>query len=158
MFISVAFQLLNACILAAALTFILYKPVRKFLKKRADEIQSRINQAENDMARASELMAFYEKKLADIEEERLKVLEAAHVQSSEKSRRMLLEAELEMAAQKEHAFAEIKAERERTGEEMRHHIIDVASAMAEKFVARAIDEATRDRLFDETMAALEDTL
>ena len=154
-FISVAIQLFNACLLAVALSFILYKPVRKFLKKRADGITAQLKGAEQDVAKANELKAMYEQKLEELEAERLEILESAHDLAEEKSKDMLHDAEKQAAAVKKQAAADIQTERERASEEIRLHIIDVASAMAEKFVAHTIDVDTRNRLFDETIAQLE---
>jgi F-type H+-transporting ATPase subunit b len=47
--ISIGIQLLNAIILALALTFILYKPVKRFLQKRTEMIQKKIDDSEAAM-------------------------------------------------------------------------------------------------------------
>ena len=157
-FISVGIQLFNACLLAAVLSFILYKPVRKFMQERAEGIQAQLSYAEDKVLRADELKALYEKKLEDIGHEREKILESAHKLAIEEKEQILHEAKKEITDMKERAEADIQTERERVNEEIRLHIIDVASVMAEKFVAHAIDEDTRNKLFDEAMAELEDTI
>ena len=153
--ISIVIQLVNACILAAALTYILYKPVRKFLHKRADRIREEAGRAQEDMAKANELKAEYEQKLTDIELERVQVLESAHLLAAEKGKQLLVEAQNEAAAAKERALAEVQVERERVQGEIKLQIIEAASLMAGRFVAHAIDSETQSRLFDETMAELE---
>ena len=156
--ISIGIMLFNACVLAVALTFFLYKPVRNFMRRRAEGIQAQITDAEENMAKAYELIALYEKKLEEIAAERIKVMESAHELAAEKGRQMLYEAENEVAAMKARAAAEIQAERKRVDEEIKLHIVEVASVMAEKFVTRAIDKDTQNRLFDETMGELKDTV
>ena len=153
--ITVGIQLLNACVLAAVLTYLLYKPVRKFMQKRADGIGAQLNRAEEDRAAADQLKARYEQQLADIDLERIKILEEAQRFAAEKKSQLLDETEKEIAAMKERAAADLRAERGRANEELKLHMIETAAAMAEKFVAFAMDENTRDRLFDETLAELE---
>ena len=153
--ISIGIQLINAAILAVVLAYLLYKPVRKFLNKRAERIGGQMSRAEDEFANAGELKAQYEQKLEDIEEERIAVLEAAHQLAAEKSGQILSAAKREAAATRERALADMQADRERAQEEMRLQIIEVASVMAEKFVTQAMDAETQDRLFAETMAELE---
>jgi F-type H+-transporting ATPase subunit b len=153
--ISVGIQLFNACLLAVALTYILYKPVRKFLQKRADGIQARIMSAEEDMAKADEWKALYEQKTEDIEREREGILEEARKFATEKTQRALDEAAREAAAMKARAEAEIRAERMRAREDMKRNIIEIAALMADKFVKSAIDEEQREKLFNEALYELE---
>jgi len=156
--ISIAIQLLNACVLAVVLTYLLYKPVRKFLKQRADGIKSQLDRAQDDAEAAEKLKAFYDQRLEEIELERAGILEEAQRHAAEKAQRMLGDADGEIAAKKERAAADIQARRERANEENRLQIIETASAMAGRIVASSLDGDTHDRLFDETLAALEEAL
>ena len=61
--IQIGIQLLNGIILAIALSIILYKPVKEYLRKRSDTIKSRFDEAETATARANELIAEYEGRL-----------------------------------------------------------------------------------------------
>jgi len=155
--VSIGIQLLNACILAAVLAYMLYKPVRKFLSKRKEGIQAQFNRAEDRQMRADELKDQYAKKLRELESERVGIIEKAHEFAAEQRRQMLLDAEEEVIAMKKRAAADIQAQHERADEELRLHVIDVAGALAEKFVAHTIDQNTQNRLFHETIACLEDT-
>ena len=153
--ISIGIQLFNACFLAVALSFILYRPVSDFIRKRAERIRAQFSRAEEDIASASELKTRYEKKLEDIEQERAEILESARRLAVEKSRRILNEAEKEATAVRARAAADLQRERERVNEEMRLYIIELSSIMAGKFMANAIDGDTQDRLFAEATAELE---
>jgi len=158
MMISVGIQLINACILAAALSFILYKPVRNFMNKRADNIKSQFDSAEESKAKAEELKALYEKKINDIEDERIDVLNTAKIQASENNKNMIDEAKKEISLMRERAELALETEREHVDEEIKHYIIEVASAIAEKFIADTIDEDTHKKLFDEMMSELEEPI
>lgn len=154
--VQIAIQLFNTGVLAALLTFVLYKPVRAFLKKRTDKISGQLTRAKDDMARAHELKTEYEQKLTDIEQERSEILTEAHKLAAEKGKQLVEEAKREAATLKERAAHEIDMERERAKDEMKQAIIEVSAAMAGKFVVQTIDADVQSRLFDETMTELEE--
>ena len=153
--ISVGIQLLNAAILAAALAYFLYKPVRKVMSRRADGIKSQLDRARDDTEAAEKLKAFYEQRLEEIELERAEILEEAHRRAQDTRGRLEAGAQQEIAAMRARAEAEIQARHERAREENKLQIIEAATAMAAKIAAASLDGAAHDRLFEETMAELE---
>lgn len=154
--IGVGIQLLNGIILALALGFILYKPVKEFMQRRAEGIHSKIENAEALMAKANALIAEYDRKLKNIDQERLELLEAARQQAVEESKAILEEARKEAAALKRRSLEKVAADKKRFQEEARLHMIELATLMAQKYIAQNIDEATQDRLFAEAIAQLEE--
>ena len=154
--ISIVITLFNLALLAVALTFLLHKPVRKYMQNRTDRIKGQIKSAEEKLAEAEELKCQYEQKLKEIEAERSAMLEAAQKAISEEKTQLLLAAEAEAAAIIETARANVAAEQERVKEEMKQAIIEVSTAMAEKLVTLSLDETAHDRLLSETMAELEE--
>ncbi|NLT57340.1 MAG: ATP synthase F0 subunit B [Clostridiales bacterium] len=155
--ISVVIQLFNACVLAVALSVILYKPVQQFLNDRTKRVRDQMERAAYDTTQAKRLKLQYEEKLREIEQERLRVLEEARAQAAERGAQTLEQAKREAATTRARAEADARREQERVEEEMRVRIIEVAAALAEKFVSHTIDQDTQDRLFRETMAELEET-
>lgn len=154
--IDIAFQLFNVCFLAAVLGFILYKPVRKFLQERADRISGQLSDAETKMIQADKLKLEYEKKLKEIDAERVKILDAARNSAAEKSNHILHEARDEAALIIKRAEESIEKEKERLKKEAKLHIIQLSSLMAAKFVQQSIDSSAQDKLFEETLAELEE--
>jgi len=153
--ISAGANLVNVCVLAAALAFLLYRPVRDVLRKRAERIRGQLSQAEDDMAKAAELRIQYEQKIDEVEREREEILSEARKLAAETSRRLITEAKKEADALRERATANVEMEWERAEAEMRTAIIDISAVMAEKFVTLAIDKETHDRLFAKTVSDLE---
>jgi F-type H+-transporting ATPase subunit b len=154
--IQIGIMLFNASVLAAVLSKILYKPVQNFLKKRAEGIATQLEKAKSDMAEASELKARYETNLKDIEQERVSILETARKVAAEQTKETLIDAKKEADAIRARASIDIKNEQEQAREVLRLHIIEVASAMAEKVVTHTVDKETQDRLFNETLKELEE--
>jgi len=149
-------QLLNVSLLAYVLTKLVYKPVQKFMQGRSDRIGSQIETNEKELARAEQLKLEYEQKLRGIDQERDAILDEARRVATENGRLLMAEAKKEAEAIRQRAQENVKLEEERAQAKMKIAIIEVSAAMSAKFVARAIDRDAQDKLFDETMAELEE--
>jgi len=156
-FINMFPNLLNFVLVAALLTYLLYKPVLRILQTRADRVASDIENAATDKATAAELKADYEQKVKDIEIERGSVLEETRKQANTRRDQILEEAKAEAQEMKDRATRDIAAERERVKAEVHQAIIDISADMAAKLVAVNIDKNAHDKLFAEAMAELEAT-
>jgi F-type H+-transporting ATPase subunit b len=154
--IGIGIQLFNGIILAVALSFILYKPVKEFLRNRADRIRSEINDADATMAKANELIAEYDRKIKNIDQERIEILEAARLKAVDESKRILEEARREASAIKKRSLETISENKKRLQEETRLYIVELASLMAQKYIAQNIDDETQDKLFEQAVAQLEE--
>lgn len=150
----IGFLLLNVGVLAVVLSKMLYKPVRDFLQKRTDKIAAQLMQAENEMVKADELKHEYEQKLKEVDFKRDEILEEARKVAAEKSRSALSDAKKEADNIRARATAEIELERERAQADMKIAILQISATMTAKFITKVMDDDTRDRLFDETMAEL----
>ena len=155
--ISIGIQLFNGIILAGALSFILYKPVKEFMRKRSEGIQGKIDSADATMTKANELIAEYDTKIKEIDKERIEILEAARLKAEDESKLILEAARQEAGEIKKRSSESVLADKKRLKEETRLYIVDLASLMAEKYIAKNIDDEARDRLFEETLTQLEDT-
>jgi len=153
--IQIIANIINVVVLAAFVSFLLYKPVRDILNKRTSRIQGQLIQAEEELEKATELRQKYEQKMEEVEREREDILSEARKVAADSSRRLVAEAKKEADTIKERAAANVEAEWERAENDMRTAIIDVSAVMAEKFVSLAINKETHDRLFDETISDLE---
>ena len=153
-FTGVAFVLLNLVILAFVISKLLYNPVRQMLYDRTERIRNQLKHAEDEQAAANGLKLQYEAKLKDIELERESILEEARRVAANSSKQILEEAKQEADAIRERAQRNIEMEQERVKDEMRKSIIDISSVMAQRFVARAMDADTQDRLFAEVIEEL----
>lgn len=155
--IGIGIQLLNGIILAVALAYILYKPVKRFMQNRAEGIQKQINESDATMAKANELIAEYNSKIKNVDIEHQKIREAARLEANGEKAVILEEARKEAERIKKRSLERIEAERKRSKIETRVYIIELATLMAEKYVAHSIDEKEQGKLFDEALAQLEET-
>ena len=135
----------------------LYKPVKDILQKRADSIESDIQEAIANKASAEELRTLYEQKIKDIETERNVILEEARKEATARLNQILGEAKTEAQITRDRAKRDIAAEQERVKAEIHQAIIDISTDMAAKLVSATIDKNAHDRLFAEAMDELEAT-
>lgn len=153
--ISIGIQLANCIILAIALGYILYKPVKEFMQKRTERIQGKIADSEATMAKANELIAEYESKIKEIDKERIKILESARLEADNERKKILDEAKLAANEIKKRSLERIEEDKRRLQEETRLYIIELASLMAQKYIVQNIDNEAQDKIFEETLAQLE---
>lgn len=156
-FMGVAFVFINIAVLAFVLSKILYNPVRNFLHDRSERIKGQLKQAEDEKAVAADLRTQYEAKLKNIESERDDILDTARKQAADKSKQVLDEAKTEAEAILDRATRSMEMEQERVKDEVRQSIIEISSLMAQRFVARTMDNDIQDKLFTEVMAELGET-
>lgn len=154
-FIQIGMQLLNAIVLAFALAFILYKPVKEFLDKRSEGIQGKINDADATMAKAKELIAEYENKIKDIEKERLDILEEARLQTINERELIIEEANKEAEEIKKRSIEGASLEKKKLQEESRLYIIELASLMAERYIVENIGNEEQEKIYKETLSQME---
>ena len=154
--IHIGILLINVVILTAALIFILYKPVKKFLTARTDRIKNEFESARKEREEAEELRGKYELMLSNIEKEREEVLREAHKKAAEKGDQILHEAQQEAAAFHQKALAELETERKNAESEICRQIIEISAAMAGRFVEVSIDKETQDKYIEEAFAQWEE--
>lgn len=155
--VQIGIQLLNGIILAVVLGFVLYKPVKEFMRKRSEGIQQKIHDADAAMVKAQELISQYELKIKEIEKERTEILDIARLKSIDEGKLILEEARLEASEIKKRSSDSLLADKKRLQEETRFHIIEVASVIAEKYITLSMDDKTQDKIFEETLAQMEVT-
>jgi F-type H+-transporting ATPase subunit b len=156
--VDISLMLLNAAVLAAVLSFLLYRPVRNYLRARVNRIKAQMDIARSDMEKADALLAKYDGRLADIDGERREILDAANRRAAEDAKAILAEAKREADAIRERARSDVEREREKAADLLKLYIIEASSAMAEKLVAGAAsDKGAQDALFEAALKDLEES-
>ena len=152
--IGIAIQLFNTAVLAALLSWILYKPVKKFLHARKDRISQSLSEAERKLKDAYDTKSLYDEKFGGIESERKEILTASRVRAHEIEEQIINEAKMEAEAIKDRAIREMEMERKRYEEELRKQIIEISTIIAERYVEEKMDERTGARLLNEALDEL----
>ena len=152
------FQLINLVFIILILSWLLYKPVRKFLSDRKERIESGLAKAAEDMQVAESTRAEYEGKMLAISGEREDILDAARKLAGEKETAIIAGANDEARIIMERAKLEIEREREKARDEMRTQIVQVSAIMAEQLLGKGMDDVTKDQILESAIAELGDAV
>lgn len=159
------FQLLHDAVITAvavfvlflAMSYLLFKPVREFLKKRQDKIQSDLDLAKQDKAEALSLKNEYEAKMAGAQKDADEILTAARQKAVKNEEQIVAGAKEEAANIIRQAKTEAELEKRKAADEVKTQIIDVAQVMAGKVVAAGIDTNVQESLIEETLKEVGDS-
>ena len=134
-----------------ALSYFLFNPARKMLEGRKEKIKGELEQAADDMAQAKAMKEEYEAKLRDIQKEADEIMVQARKKAMMSETQIINEAKEEAARIMERARTEAELEKQKAADDVKKEMIAVATAMAGKVVAGAIDMSVQEGLIDETL-------
>lgn len=137
--------------LFGALSYFLFNPARKMLNGRTEKIKNELEQAASDMDEAKAMKEEYEGKLRDINKEADAIMAEARRKAMLNETQIINEAKEEAARIMERARTEAELEKKKAADDVKKEMIAVASMMAGKVVAGAIDVKLQDDLVDETL-------
>ena len=146
----------HVLVIVSVLSWLLYKPVGKFLADRAERIANELAKAAENLKTATEKQNFYEGKLVAISGEREEILEAARKLASQREAEIVQGANNEARSIISRAQLEIEREKEKARDEMRTQIIQISTLMAEKLLGGGMDEGAKNRILDQAIAELGD--
>lgn len=152
-------QLLHDSVLTLVAVFVLFlvgsyfffNPARKFLEKRKQGIADDIQSAKSEREEAERLKKEYEEKLSGVDSQVEQILSDARRKALSNENKIIVEAKEEAERILERANQEAKLEKQRVAHEVKNEMVSVATVMAGKIVATSIDDATQERLLDETL-------
>lgn len=139
-------QIINALLLFGVLTFILFKPVTKFLNKRTENIQSSIDEAEVKLSEADKLKAEYEKQLRDIKNERNAIIGKATERAEMEGNKIVAAAREEAEGILEKTRLQIEGDKQRMLEEVKAEVSSLVIAVASKVIEKELDEASHQNM------------
>ncbi len=147
--LQILLHMLNFVILAGGLTFILYRPVTKFLDDRRNGIAKQLSDANDKLREAEAMKAEYEQKLEEARVTIAKMQAEAEHETAEVSKEYLREA-------REKASAIILAA-EKEAEERKEHILESAQTeigelvitAAQKLLGETVTPERNSELYDE---------
>lgn len=146
--IKILLHLLNFLILFGGVTFLVYKPVKKFIEKRQNEIKLQYEKNEQSKAEAEELHSEYLEKLAKAESEIM-----FQRSEAERSNHIIKENAISEASQKAEEIisrAEIESQdiKKETISGIKNKVADVAVTIAEALLEREISPEENEQIID----------
>ena len=152
------FLAISMLVMFTLLSYLLFNPVRDFLKKRQEKVKNDIDSAAKDKKDARLLKEQYDAKLKDINHEAELILSEARQKALKNQAKIVDDAKEEAARIIARANAQIELDRKKAADDMKKQMVEIASLMAERAVSGAVDVKLQDALVEETLKEIgEDT-
>jgi F-type H+-transporting ATPase subunit b len=132
------FALVNFGIFLAIMSKLAWKPLKKFMADRHDEISNNLDAASRLRAEAEATLAQYEAKIGGIDREIDTLLAAIRKEAEMEKARIIAAAEADAKRLKEDAERQIAAEIDRARRELRRGVIEAAVGAAEASLKKNI--------------------
>ena len=149
-------QILNLFIQMYLFKRFLFKPIKKILEKRQEEVQSIYDEANDAQQKAEKAKEEYEQHLTTARAEAAEITSRAAKAAQDKSDELLLSAKKEAASLREKAEADIAQERKKAVNELKDDLSGLAVELAEKITRKEIDQKQHEKLIAEFIDNLGD--
>ncbi|MBO5775748.1 MAG: F0F1 ATP synthase subunit B [Clostridia bacterium] len=141
-------SLINLVLLFLILKKFLYKPVKKMLQKRKEELDAQYQAAEDAEQEAQAHRAEWEAKLSTADEKATEILQNATENAKRHGERLVEEAQQKAEGIIRVAQNEAELERKKATEDIKREIVEVSGALTEKMLAREINAQDHHALIE----------
>lgn len=141
--------LFNTLITFLIVKKLLFKPVRKILAARAEEVQSMYDQAEADLNEAAKMKKDYAESIANAKQEANEITQSATRRATVRSEEILAEANRQVQDMKKRAEQSIEQERKKAMNEIKDEIAGLSVMIASKVVEKDINEDDHKRMIED---------
>jgi F-type H+-transporting ATPase subunit b len=149
----ILFQIINFGVVAGALTFLLYKPVKKMLEERSNRIEAAQKAADENLLAQRELDDTRKSVLTTAEKEAQAIVEEAKRDAKRIEKEMIAEAKQAAESAIEKERKQLAEEYKATIKELRQSFVTQVAAMTEKVVGEVVDEKTIAKKLDSDIQA-----
>jgi F-type H+-transporting ATPase subunit b len=143
------YRIINFGVLAAALIFLLRKPIANGLKSRREGIKDQLDDLERQKQEAERQLAEYKEKLGRLDQVVEKIV-AEYIQQGEAAKAKILE-EAKAGAEKlrEQAKKNIEHEFQSAKQQLKAEMAEQAVAVAEEIIKKQINDEDQDHIINE---------
>lgn len=127
----------------------LFKPVRKMMAAREEEVQDMYAVAEKTQTEAEQLRSEYTERLAKAKEEANEIVSSATRRATVRSEEILKESSQQATAMVKKAETNIALERQKAMNEIKDEIAGLSVMIASKVVEKDINVADHERLIED---------
>ena len=131
-----------------------WKPILTGLNARADHIEKQIADAEETRKEAGQVLAEYQSKLADVENEGKKIIAVRVKEAEAQSSQVIEKAKQEMEAMKLKVEADIERTRIQSQQELLVKSGEIIMELGREILGRTINDQDNQRLIEQAVARL----
>ena len=128
---------------------LLFKPVKKMLAAREQEVQAMYGAAEQTQSEAESLRQEYTERLSQAKAEAAEIVGSATRRAAVRSEEILRESSQQAAAMMKKAENTIEQERKKVMNELKDEVAGLSVMIASKVVERDVKQADHDRFIEE---------
>jgi F-type H+-transporting ATPase subunit b len=143
------YRVMNFAVLAAALIFLLRKPLSQVLNARIQGIRDQLEELEAKKAEAEKVLAEYNEKIAGLSKESETIVAEYIRQGNEAKAKILKEAEMTAVKLEEQTKRNIENEFALAKQRLQQDIFEKAMTKAEEIIKKNIDKDDQTLLVDE---------
>lgn len=147
--------LLAFVVLAVAVFFLAYKPVKKLLAKRSEYVEGKIKNAERSEKMAGEHERSAAASILASKKDAASIISKARTDALAEREKLAGETDELLRKKKIEAEKDLERQVEKSRETMRKDIVDVALIASEKVLGREVKREDDARLVDEFIAGLD---
>ena len=153
-FVSIGWWEILATMCNTLITFLiikklLFKPVKKMLAAREQEVQAMYGAAEQTQSEAESLRQEYTERLSQAKAEAAEIVGSATRRAAVRSEEILRESSQQAAAMMKKAENTIEQERKKAMNELKDEVAGLSVMIASKVVERDVKQADHDRFIEE---------
>ncbi len=145
---NIVISLLNLLILFWGVKKFLFKPVKKILEKRNNEINAQYEKASEAEEKAIKSKQKWEETLSGAKNEADSILTAATEHAKRRSEKIVEEAEEKAASMVRHAETEAELSYKKAQGKIKEEIVSVSEVLTEKMLGREINAKDHKNLID----------
>lgn len=150
------FTLINMILSFLILKKFLFKPVKKMIDDRQQEIDGLYADADTKIAEAEAMRNDYAAKMSGAKEESAELLRSARASAQQQGDEIIREAKDEASAIKQKAITDIALEKKKVLNEVKDEISDIALQIAEKVVEKELKPDDQSALIDDFIEKMGD--
>lgn len=141
-------QLLSTGVMFLIFKKFLWVPVQEYFAKRADFIESQMNEAKEMNAKAKEFLVDSEEKARESAKEYRDIVEKAKQDALSTRDKIIDEAKKEASLKVEQARREIEAEKAQAKEEMKEEMVTIAMEVATKVMHKEMNSEENKKMVE----------
>ena len=152
---AIVYHLIALAILITALYFLIYKPVRKKIKERQEEVNSIVEKNKKMTANMQIIQKQAEQALDEAKKEATAIQETALAVAHSKADKLIQDAKNQVKNIMSKTEQEIAEERLKLSTDIQKEIRDVSIAVAEKILERDVTPSDNEQLIRESLVSWE---
>ena len=150
--INILFTVINLLLLFFVIWKFLFKPVKKVIAKRQEEVQKSYDEAEKVKAEAEAIKAEYEENIKNVEGEKAAILRETRVQANDEYNKIIKDAQDEASGIIETAKRDAKEASDKLRKKANEDISDLLTEAVSKIALTKQDPEADRRLFDDFLS------